>query len=365
MGRGYFMKKEYELLKKVSEVEGISGDEVEVAKLIKEELNDIATFEYDNLGSTIAYLNKDSSLPKVLLTAHMDEVGFIVANITPNGFIKMSPIGGWWNHVILAEVMTVKTRDGRKYVGVVGAQPPHGMPAEARAKVLDINNIYLDLGVKDKKMVEEMGIKLGDTITPYQDFRVLNDGVSLLGKAWDDRIAVAAGIEILRKLNERGSKANAVFAGTVQEEVGLRGAKTASYHVNPDIAFAIDVTMSHDLPGSDNYDTKLGAGVALSVKDGSVIAHRGLFDFVEEIAKKHNIKYTYDFLQAGGTDSGEMHKQYNGIINMTISLPCRYFHSHVSIVNYDDYKNLVDLMVEVVDAITPEVVQKLKESKYQ
>ena len=360
------MRKEYELLKKVSEVQGISGDEREVAMLIKEELKDIATFEYDNLGSTIAYLNKDSDLPKILLTGHMDEVGFIVSNITPNGFIKMSPIGGWWNHVLLAEVMVLKTRDGRKYFGVIGAQPPHGMPAEARSRVMELNNIYLDLGIKDKKMAEDLGIRMGDTITPYQEFRVLNDGVSLLGKAWDDRIAVAAGIEILRKLKERNSKANAIFAGTVQEEVGLRGAKTASYHVNPDIAFAIDVTMSHDLPGSDaGFDTKLGAGVALSVKDGSVIAHRGLFDFVEEIAKKHNIKYTYDFLQAGGTDSGEMHKQYNGIINMTISLPCRYFHSHVSIINYEDYENTINLMVEVIESITAETVAKLKASKYE
>ena len=356
------MKKEYKLLKKVSEVQGISGDEKEVAMLIKDELKDIATFEYDNLGSTIAYLNKESDQPKVLLTAHMDEVGFIVSSITPEGFIKMSPIGGWWNHVILAELMVLKTREGKKYFGVVGAQPPHGMPAEARSKVMDLNNIYLDLGIKDKKMAEKLGIRMGDTITPYQEFRVLNDGVSLLGKAWDDRIAVAVGIEVLR----RNSNANAIFAGTVQEEVGLRGAKTASYHVKPDVAFAIDVTMSHDLPGSDRgMDTKLGAGVALSVKDGSVIAHRGLFDFVEEIAKKHGIKYTYDMLQAGGTDSGEMHKQFNGIINMTISLPCRYFHSHVSIINYNDYEATINLMVEVIESINAEVVAKLKASKYE
>ena len=360
------MKKEYKLLKKVSEVQGISGDEKEVAMLIKDELKDIATFEYDNLGSTIAYLNKDSDQPKVLLTAHMDEVGFIVSSITPEGFIKMSPIGGWWNHVILAELMVLKTRDGKKYFGVIGAQPPHGMPAEARAKVMDLNNIYLDLGIKDKKMAEKLGIRMGDTITPYQEFRVLNDGVSLLGKAWDDRIAVAVGIEVLRRLKERNSNANAIFAGTVQEEVGLRGAKTASYHVKPDIAFAIDVTMSYDLPGSDRgMDTKLGAGVALSVKDGSVIAHRGLFDFVEEIAKKHGIKYTYDMLQAGGTDSGEIHKQFDGIINMTISLPCRYFHSHVSIINYNDYEATINLMVEVIENINAEVVAKLKASKYE
>lgn len=354
-----------ELLKALSEVQGISGDEKCVAKLIKNELSDIASFEYDNLGSLISYLNKDSNLPRILITAHMDEVGFIVSSIMDNGMIRMSPIGGWWNHVVLAEVMTLKTRDGKTYIGVTGAQPPHGMSAEMRNKVLETKDLYLDLGLKDKKMALDLGIRLGDTITPTQEFRVLNDNKTLLGKAWDDRACCALSIEVMKRLKERKSKANLVFAATVQEEVGLRGAKTASYHVHPDIAFALDVTMSYDLPGADkNLDTKLGNGVALSVKDGSVIAHRGLFDYVEDIAKKHNIKYTYDFLSAGGTDSGEIHKQFDGIINMTISLPCRYFHSHVSLINIDDFDNAINLLVEVIDSITNDTLNSLKMSKF-
>lgn len=353
------------LLKSLSEVQGISGDEKCVAKIVKEELKDIATFEYDNLGSLISYLNKDAKSPKILITAHMDEVGFIVSSIMDNGMIRMSPIGGWWNHVVLAEVMTLKTREGKTYIGVTGAQPPHGMSPEMRNKVLDTKDLYLDLGLKDRQMALDLGIRLGDTITPTQDFRILNDGKTLLGKAWDDRACVALSIDVMKELKKRNSKANLVFAATVQEEVGLRGAKTASYHVKPDIAFALDVTMSYDLPGADhNLDTKLGNGVALSVKDGSVIAHRGLFDFVENIAKKYDIKYTYDFLSAGGTDSGEIHKQFDGIINMTISLPCRYFHSHVSLINIDDYDNAVKLLVEVVDAINDDTLVNLKMSKF-
>lgn len=361
------MKEELKLLKAVSEVNGISGDESEVSQLIQKELEGFATkFEYDNLGSTIAYLEKDKSLPTVLFTAHMDEVGFMVSEILPNGMVRMTPIGGWWNHVVLAKEMILKTRKGKKLFGVTGAQPPHGMPAEMRNKVLETKSLYLDLGVKDDKELIKLGVQLGDTITPYQEFRVLNDGVSLLGKAWDDRICVAVGIEALKRLSkEENLQMNVAFAGTVQEEVGCRGARTASYHVKPDVAFALDVTMSYDLPGSPALPTKLGAGIALSLKDGSVIAHRGLFDFVENIAKENEIMYTYDMLAAGGTDSGEIHKQFDGVVNMTLSLPCRYFHSHTSIINYNDFEQAVSLVVEVVKKLNAEKIQEIKETKFR
>ncbi|MFA5283041.1 MAG: M42 family metallopeptidase [Bacilli bacterium] len=358
-------KERLAFLKSLSETDGISGNEKEVVKLIKKEVSDSADkIEYDNLGSIICYQKGKKDGPTVLISGHIDEVGFLVNRIEDSGFLRIHPVGGWWGHVVLAEVVSVTTREGKKYFGVIGAQPPHGMSAEMRSKVMEFKDMYLDMGVKDKKMIDEMGIKVGDPITPYTEFRILNDGKSLLGKAWDDRIGAAVGIEVLKNLKKVEHEANVVFAGTVQEEVGLRGARTASYHVKPDIAFAIDVTMSYDVPTSPNNPTKLGAGVALSIMDGSVIAHRGLFDLVEKIAKKNNIKYTYDLLTAGGTDSGEIHKQFDGVITMTISLPCRYFHSHVSIINYDDYLQAVNLMTEVCKALDKKTLDALKKSKF-
>ncbi len=355
-----------ELLRKVSEVNGISGNEKRVANLIKAELDGVVDeVTYDNLGSIVTHLKGNEDEPKVLLTAHMDEIGFLVSKIEKDGFLRLHNVGGWWNHVIPAHEFVVTTRDGRDYIGVTGAQPPHGLSREERNKVLELKDMYLDLGVSSDEAVKELGIRVGDAVTPLQKFRVLNDGKTLLGKAWDDRVSVAVGIEVMKRLKEEGHKANVYFAGTVQEEVGLRGAKTATHFVKPDIGFAIDVTMSYDLPSSPDNDTKLGAGVALSIMDGSVIAHRGLFDFVEGIAKKHNVKYTYDLLTAGGTDSGEIHKSRDGVINMTISLSCRYFHSHVSLVNIEDFENAVNLLVEVVKAIDSKVLADLKESKYQ
>jgi len=359
-------KERLKFLKQLSETSGISGNEKEVAQLFASEAKDFSDrIEYDNLGSVIAYAKGVEGEPTVLITGHLDEVGFLINRIEDSGLLRLHPIGGWWGHVLLAELMKVKTRDGKEYFGVTGAQPPHGMTAEQKNKVLEIKDMYLDMGVTDKKMIEALGIRVGDTVTPYTEFRVLNDGKTLLGKAWDDRIGAAVGLEVLKNLKGVPHKANLAVAGTVQEEVGLRGAKTASYHVHPDIAFALDVTMSYDLPGSPNNPTKLGTGVALSVMDGSVIAHRGLFDFVEKVAKEKGIKYTYDLLTAGGTDSGEMHKQFDGIINMTISLPCRYFHSHVSLINEDDYLQAVALMTEIVKAIDKSVVKDLKESKFR
>lgn len=355
-----------DLLKRLSEVTGVSGDEHRVAKLVKGELDTVADrIEFDNLGSLIAFLDGEKGQPTVSFSAHMDEVGFLVGRIEKNGYIRLHPVGGWWGHVVLAHEWTVITRDGREYIGVTGAQPPHGMPAEARNKVMEIKDMYLDLGVKDKEAVEALGIRVGDPIVPLQTFRVLNDGESLLGKAWDDRVSVAVGIEVMKRLKKEGHKANVAFVASVQEEVGLRGAKTSTNLVKPDIAFAIDVTMSYDLPGSPDSPTKLGAGVALSVMDGSVIAHRGFFDFVEKVAKEKGIRYTYDLLTAGGTDSGEIHKSGNGVINMTVSLPCRYFHSHVSIVNRKDVDETINLLVEVVKALDKETLAQLKATKYQ
>lgn len=355
-----------DLLKRLSEVTGVSGDEHRVAKLVKAELEPVADrIAFDNLGSLIAFLDGEKGEPTVSFSSHMDEVGFLVARIEANGYIRLHPVGGWWGHVVPAHEWTVITRDGREYIGVTGAQPPHGMPAEARNKVMELKDMYLDLGVKDRAAVEALGIRVGDPIVPLQTFRVLNDGEALLGKAWDDRVSVGVGIEVIKRLKKEGHKANVAFVASVQEEVGLRGAKTSTHFVKPDIAFAIDVTMSYDLPGSPDNPTKLGSGVALSVMDGSVIAHRGLFDFVEKIAKEKGINYTYDLLTAGGTDSGEIHKSGNGVVNMTVSLPCRYFHSHVSIINRKDVDATIDLLVEVIKALDKKTLADLKATKFQ
>ncbi|HZJ89437.1 MAG TPA: peptidase M28, partial [Bacilli bacterium] len=170
-------KQKLDLLKRLSEVDGISGDEKEVAQLVKGELESFTEITFDNLGSLIATLpGTEKEAPVVMLSAHMDEVGFVVKAIEKGGYLRLHNVGGWWPHVTLAQEWTVKTRSGQKYIAVTGAQPPHGMPPEQRNKVLEIKDLYLDLGVKDKDAVLALGIQVGDTVAPKQSFRVMNDG---------------------------------------------------------------------------------------------------------------------------------------------------------------------------------------------
>lgn len=350
-------------LKEFTEVKGISGNEKEVSRLMKKRLEGYAdSFDYDNLGSLIA-VQKGTGDVKVMLAGHLDEVGFIVSKIEEEGFLRISPIGGWWAHVLPSQKVSVVTYDGKTYMGVVGSIPPHGMSAEVRNKVMDLKDLYIDLGVASKKEVENLGICVGDSVVPYTEFMVMNNPDYVCSKAFDDRIGAAVCIEVMRRLKKEDHPNTLYSVGSVQEEVGLRGARTATYRVKPDVAIAIDVSMSYDVPGGGKGDSKLGKGVALSVMDASVIGHKGLVKMMGNICKEKNIAYTFDSLVAGGTDSGEISKSMDGVINMTLSLPCRYFHSHTSIVNLKDYEACVELLVEFVKRLDENTLNELKEAK--
>ncbi len=335
------------MLKELTQVDGVAANEKEVSRLFKSYVEDICDeITYDNLGSIVCRKTSSSKSPKIMLAAHMDEVGFLVKSIEDSGYIRLHPVGGWWTHVLLSQLMTVTTRDEKKYVGIIGSSPPHGMPAETRNKVLDIKNIYLDIGVKDKQEVLDLGIKQGDMVTPKGEFRVMNNPNYLLAKAWDNRVAVGVVIEVLHRLKDE-THPNSIFAcGTVQEEVGLRGAQTCAYYVKPDIALTIDVTLSNDLPDGKG-DVKLGSGVALSLGDSSIFTHKGLFEYVENIASEIKIPFVYDILAGGGTDSGTIHKSMDGIPTMTLSIPSRYIHSNLSMIHQDDYTHTIDLITEL------------------
>jgi len=358
-------KEALRLLKEFTEVEGISGHEKEVAKLVRKELEGYADrFDYDALGSIVAYKDGPKDWPLVMICGHMDEIGFVVKKIESTGHIRLTSIGGWYNHVLLAEPFNIITRTGKHIFGITGAQPPHGMSAEERSKVLSLDKIYIDIGVTDKKMAEDLGIKEGDPIVPISKFTVMADGKSLCGKAFDDRAGLCIALQTFKNLAKSNIKCRIAMVGTTQEEVGLRGARTAAGLVKPDIAFATDVTFSYDIPTQEGYPAKFNTGAALSILDGSIIAHTGLFDFVENVAKEEKIPYTYDMLTSGGTDAGGIHLTGSGVIAMTVSLPCRYFHSHYSMIHLDDFINAVELMTKVIGKIDSKALKDIKESKY-
>lgn len=351
-----------EMLKAISLVNGISGHEKEATRVMKSYIEGcVDEIQYDNLGSIIG-VKKGHGPLRLLLTGHIDEIGFIVKDIDDGGFIKVQPVGGWMGQNLPSSLMCITTRAGKEIKGVFGSTPPHGKSAEEKNKVVAPKDSFIDIGVLNKQEALDLGIRKGDSITPVSEFTVMGNGKCLMSKAWDDRIGAAVVIDVLRNLKGQDIYPTVYGAGTVQEEVGLRGAKTVGQKVKPDIALAIDVTFSQDLPG-EKGDVKLGTGVAISVMDGSVIAHTGLLKALEDICEKENIPYQLDMISAGGTDSGELSKVEAGVMNLTLSIPSRYMHSHRTIIHEDDYQATVDLITRFIERLDNELFEQMIEDK--
>lgn len=349
---------------KYSNLNGIAAFEEPIAQAIKEDLKDVSgiKFERDNLGSlAVIKKSKVKDAPTIAIYTHMDEIGFMITNITENGFIYFTSIGGWWGHVVLAQKLTITNSKGKEFVGVVGSTPPHLLDASVRKNVLGIDRMYIDLGVDSKKEVEKLGIQVGDMITPTQETAFVSAANEnrVIGKAHDNRISVVAGIEIMKKLEKEELDANFILVGTTQEEVGLRGARTSAYKWTPDVAFAIDVTFCYHTPGMKQSDTKLGSGPALSLLDSYTIANKTLLEQVRTVANDNKIKFTYDTMTGGGTDIGAVQLAKDGVKGMTLSIPSRYMHSHNSIIDVNDVEEVTNLVVEFAKSFNKKKLEEL------
>ncbi|WP_025728737.1 M42 family metallopeptidase [Atopobacter phocae] len=350
-------------LKRMTEVPGIPGHEYAVRELFNEMTQEyVNEYVTDGLGSHFAVLNKQPSLPKVLMGAHFDEVGFIVSNITEKGFIQFVPAGGWWSQVLLAQQLTIITNEGKRIHGVVGSKPPHALSLEARKQPYPLEDMFIDIGASSEEEVREWGVQVGDMITPYIETRRMNGSKFLLGKAWDNRIGVMIIVEAIRRLKGKSLPNTAYLGANVQEEVGLRGAKTATHMIQPDIAFAIDTGLSGDTPGMTPKESncKLGAGPELFVMDHSMIAHVGLRNFVIKVAEELNIPYQLTTTPGGGTDAGSQHLSLNGIPSFAIAVPVRYLHSHTSMIHEDDFLKTVDLVVALLERLDEVTINEIK-----
>ena len=237
------------MLKELTDAKGIPGNEREPREVMKKYITPYADeVIIDNLGSLIAKKSGDESGPKIVVTGHLDEVGFMITQIDKNGFLKFQTVGGWWNQVMLAQRVTIVTRKG-DMTGVIGSKPPHILSPEARKKPVEMKDMFIDIGASSKEEAEEWGVRPGDMVVPYFEFTVMNNEKMLLAKAWDNRIGCAIAINVLKELKGIGHP-NVVYGiGAVQEEVGLRGSKTSTFKVQPDIGFAVDVGIAGDTPG--------------------------------------------------------------------------------------------------------------------
>jgi putative aminopeptidase FrvX len=350
-----------EMLKELTDAKGVAGFEAEPRKVMKKYIEPYASeITMDNLGSLVAKKIGDANGPKIMVAGHLDEVGFMVTQIDDKGFLRFQPIGGWWNQVMLAQRVTIVTKKG-DVTGVIGSKPPHILPPEARKKPVEIKDMFIDIGATSKEEAMEFGVLPGDQIVPYFDFTVMNNEKLLLAKAWDNRIGCAIAIDVLKQL-DGVAHPNVVYGvGTVQEEVGLRGAKTCTHFIQPDIGFAVDVGIAGDTPGVTEKEAqgKLGAGPQIILYDASMVSHKGLRDFVVGVADELNIPYQYDAIAGGGTDSGAIHVTMNGVPALAITIATRYIHSHSSMLHRDDYENTVKLIAEVIKRLDAQAVHNI------
>jgi len=344
-------------LKDLVEAHGAPGFEGPVATVIENYLKGLATITRDRLGSIVCE-KKGGAGPRVMLAGHLDEVGFMVKAVTKEGYVKFLPLGGWWGHVVLAQRLVIKTRKG-DVLGVVGSKPPHELRDEDRKKVLEIREMYIDVGAtSDFDVRKHFDIRPGDSIVPESAFTVMSNPDLLLAKAWDNRIGCALAAETLKQLD--GVKhPNTLYAvATVQEEVGLRGAQTSAFKVKPDVAIALDVGIAHDTPGTEG-DERLGGGPLIVVYDATVIPNRNLLDLVDDAAKKLKLKLQYETVERGGTDAGRIHLLGEGVPCLSMGVPARYIHSHVSIIDRRDFDATVKLLANVVKRLDTKTVENL------
>jgi len=352
-------KQRLDFLRRLTDASGVSGFEDEARKVIKEEVKDLAEISVDGLGSVIAKKRGASDEPRVMIAGHMDEIGFIVTKVLKEGFLKFQPLGGWWDNVLLAQRVVVKTGKGDLY-GVIGSKPPHILPEDERSKVVKKKDMFIDIGADDEDEVAALGVRPGDPVIPDSRFQVMGNGKLVMAKAWDDRVGVAVFIEVMRALKDRPHPNTLYGVATVQEEVGLRGAKTSSDIVNPQVGFAIDVDIAGDTPGvGDDALAKIGKGPTILILDGSTIPNRRLLDLCVDTARSEDIPFQFSALPGGGTDAGRIHLHSGGVPSVVIGVPTRYIHSHTGIIDQADFEKAVELLVAVIGRLDAATVASL------
>ena len=348
------------LLQELTEAHSVSGHEDEVRAIFVDELAECGELSTDRNGSVFCETGDDG--PRVLVAGHMDEVGFMVQNITPDGFIQFLAIGGWWEHNLLSQRVEILTRSGNKMLGVIASRPPHFLPEAQRRQVMTIDQMFIDVGAESRRdVVEGFGISLGDPIAPVSAFTALGREDYFMAKAFDNRVGMAGTIHAGQILSESAHPNKLILCGTVQEEVGLRGAKTAAVFAKPDVAIVLEGPPADDAPGflRSECQGRLGGGVQIRMFDPSAISHPRLARLAIETAQAEGIPYQVTVRRSGGTDAGAFHVANEGIPSIVLGVPARYIHSHNAIIDLNDYLHMVTLTIALVRKLDEETVEGL------
>ncbi|MCP5535701.1 MAG: M42 family metallopeptidase [Akkermansiaceae bacterium] len=347
------------LLQELTNAHGAPGFEDEIRAIFADELEGVGELSTDGNGSVFCEAGKG---PRVLLTGHMDEVAFRVQNITPEGFIQFVTLGGWWPHTMLAQRVAVRTWDGRKILGVVSSTPPHFLSESQKTQLLPVDKMFIDVGASSRSDLEgNMGIRIGDPIVPVTEFTRMATPGLLMAKAFDNRVGMACAIQAAQLLSESGHPNTLIACGTVQEEVGVRGAMTAAIHAQPDVAIVLEGAPADDTPGFSRSASQgaIGNGVQVRLQDPTAIMNPALVDLVVKVAEANDIPYQLTVRNSGGTDARAFQLSGTGVPAVVLATPSRYIHTHNSMIDVQDYIAMVDLSVALVQALDQNEVDAL------
>ncbi len=339
------------LLEELSLAPAISGNEQEIREIITRELeSNVDEIKTDDMGNLITTKKGEKDAPTVMLASHMDEIGLMVKFIDDNGFIKFIKIGGINDQMLINQAVIIHSDKG-EVPGVIGSKPPHVTKPEERNKVIKYSEMFIDIGANNKEEALEM-VSIGDMIT-FRSFFEEYPNNKVMGKALDNRIGCYVMMEVMKRVD---SRATIYGVGTVQEEVGLKGAKVSSYSLNPDYAFALDTTLCGDHPGItlEEAPCKMGEGPAVILADRSgdgVITPKVMKDMIVSAADKSDIKIQLEVSDGGTTDGTAIHLNRDGIITGVISVPTRYLHTPVSVASAEDIENTIELMLSILNNI--------------
>jgi endoglucanase len=348
------------LLKELTEASGVSGHEMEIRGVVEKRLAGLGALEKDKIGSLICRQTGTSKTPVIMVAGHMDEVGFMVKLITKEGALRFVPLGGWFDQVLLGQRVVVKTIKG-DVTGVIGAKPPHLLPADEREKVVPKKDMYIDIGASSKEEVEQIGVRAGDPVIPRADFVELSGGKTYLSKAFDDRVGVALMIQTLEALKTAGHPNTVCGVATVMEEVGVRGATTSVEAVNPDVALVLESDIAGDVPGitEDQSAVKLGKGPSILLYDARMIPNLKLRDLVMDTARTLGLPWQVSAMEGGATDGAAIHLHKIGVPTVVLAVPARHIHSHSGIIHRDDYDAALKLVVAVLKKLDAATVAGL------
>lgn len=351
------MKKHY---KNLVSLPGVSSHEKYVRQYMREHLSKVSDeIIEDDLGSIFGAINLQSDGPLVMLAGHMDEVGAMVKAINKNGTISMMAIGGISPEVVVSQHMNVVIADGTFVPGVVGAKPPHLLRGTGDKQVSSFDDFHLDIGADNDVHAKELGVKIGQQIVFENNYKESKDGKKIFSKAWDNRFGSAMALDILEDVDRDKLKCKLYAGATVQEEVGLRGAITATYKINPDLFIAVDCSPCSDTFSPSEIGGTLGDGFMIRFYDPRALMHQGLKKFIEELAEKNKIKFQY-YSSMGGTDAAAAQLTRGGILSCTIGMPSRYIHSTTSMIHKDDYKAVKAIVLKMLETIDWDTLKEIR-----